>query len=78
MISEVLTVMCAVVARFTPFFFHLYADGVSESDLVTLLLAERLDFMTICKNFLPNARGWVRRVAQNHRYGVIDTDLLRI
>ena len=44
--------MFAVVARFTPFFFHWYADGVSESDLVMLLLAERLDYMTDCKNFL--------------------------
>jgi len=49
-------------------------DDTSDSDLVMLILAERLDFMADCKNFLPNARGWVKRIAQNLRYGADDTD----
>ena len=48
--------------------------STSDSDLVMLILAERLDFMADCKNFLPNARGWVKRIAQNLRYGAADTD----
>ena len=46
----------------------------SDSDLVMLILAERLEFMADCKNFLANARGWNRRIAQNLRYGAMDTD----
>lgn len=48
-------------------------NGISDSDLVKLVIAERLDFMVDCKNFLPNARGWVRRMAKNLRYGAQDT-----
>lgn len=47
--------------------------NISDADLVMLILAERLDFMADCKNFLPNAKGWVRRIAQNLRYGASDT-----
>lgn len=48
--------------------------SVSETDLLMLLLAERLDFMTALKNW-PNAgRGWARRIAGNLRYGAQDTD----
>lgn len=48
-------------------------EHVSDSDLVMLIVAERLDFMADLKNFLPNARGWVRRMARNLRYGAEDT-----
>lgn len=50
------------------------AEHTSESDMVMALNAERLDFMTRLKNW-PNAgRGWARRIANNLRYGVQDTD----
>lgn len=46
----------------------------SESDLVMLLIAERLDFMVSLKNWPENSRGWTRRMAENLRYAAIDTD----
>lgn len=49
------------------------ADGASESDLIMLLNAERLDFMTRLKNWPSHGRGWARRIAGNLRYGAIDS-----
>jgi len=46
----------------------------SESDLVMLLTAERLDFLTSLKNWSSNSKGWTRRLAKNLRYGAVDTD----
>lgn len=46
----------------------------SESDLVMLVIAERLDFMASLKNWPENSRGWTRRMAENLRYAAIDTD----
>lgn len=45
----------------------------SESDLVMLLIAERLDFMASLRNWPENSRGWTRRMAQNLRYAALDT-----
>jgi lysozyme family protein len=49
------------------------ADASSESDLILLLNAERLDFMTRLKNWPDHGRGWARRIAGNLRYGAIDS-----
>jgi len=45
----------------------------SESDLIMLVLAERLDFMTRLKNWPNASRGWARRIATNLRYGAEDS-----
>ena len=49
-------------------------DEMSESDLIMLLNAERLDFMTRLKNWTNASRGWARRIAQNLRYGAEDSE----
>lgn len=47
-------------------------SAMSDHDLLVLLLAERLEFMTNLKNW-PNAgRGWARRIAKNLRYSAED------
>jgi len=46
---------------------------ISESDVLMLLNAERLDFMTRLKNWPNASRGWARRIAQNLRYAAKDT-----
>lgn len=48
-------------------------DSKSESDLIMLVLAERLDFMTKLKNWPDASRGWARRIANNLRYGAKDS-----
>lgn len=47
--------------------------GRKESDLIQLIIASRLDFMTKLKNWPSNSRGWVRRMVGNLRYGVQDS-----
>lgn len=49
------------------------ADAMSESDIILRLNAERLDFMTRLKNWPNASRGWARRIAQNLRYGAVDS-----
>lgn len=49
------------------------ADSTSESDIIMRLNAERLDFMTRLRNWPDAGRGWARRIAQNLRYGAIDS-----
>ena len=49
------------------------ANLMSESDIILLLNAERLDFMTKLKNWPTAGRGWARRIAQNLRYGSEDS-----
>lgn len=49
------------------------ADAMSESDIIMLLSAERLDFMTRLKNWPDASRGWSRRIVQNLRYGAEDS-----
>lgn len=48
-------------------------EKYSESDLIMLVLAERLDFMTKLKGWPDFSRGWARRIATNLRYGAEDS-----
>ena len=45
---------------------------MAPHDLVMRLLAERLIFMTNCKNWLDAGKGWARRIAIQLRYGADD------
>jgi lysozyme family protein len=45
----------------------------SETDLVMRILAERLDFMTRLSGWTTYGRGWAQRVANDLRYGALDT-----
>lgn len=49
------------------------ADRTSETDAIMKLCAERLDFMTRLSNWPHHGKGWARRIAQNLRYGAIDS-----
>lgn len=49
------------------------AATISETDQLMLLNAERLDFMTRLKGWANFGRGWARRIAQNLRFGAVDT-----
>ena len=48
-------------------------NNTSESDFIMLFLAERLSFMTKLKAFDSFGRGWVRRIAENLKYGAQDS-----
>lgn len=45
----------------------------SATDVIMLLTAERLDFMTKLSNWPNASRGWVRRMAMNLRIGAEET-----
>lgn len=45
----------------------------SEPDQIMLILAERLEFMTKCKNWKDAGAGWSNRVAKCLRYGAQDS-----
>lgn len=45
----------------------------SESDLIMLVLAERIDFMRSLKTFPSFGKGWMGRIADNLRYGAEDS-----
>jgi lysozyme family protein len=47
--------------------------ATSAHDLVCLLLAERLEYMTAAKNWQQAGKGWARRIATNLRYSAQDT-----
>lgn len=49
------------------------ADNMTDTDMIMLLNAERLDFMTRLKNWPDASRGWTRRIAQNLKYGAEDS-----
>lgn len=49
------------------------ADTASETDLIMLLNAERLDYMRRLRNWPHHGKGWAGRIAQNLRYGAADT-----
>lgn len=49
------------------------AIAMTESDMIMVLNANRLDFMTRLKNWPNASRGWARRIAQNLRYGAEDS-----
>lgn len=45
----------------------------SPSDLIQLLLANRIDYLTELKNWPHAGRGWMKRQARNLRYGAEDS-----
>ena len=45
----------------------------TPSDLIQLLLANRIDFLTELKNWPHAGRGWMKRQARNLRYGAEDS-----
>ena len=49
------------------------ARDMCESDQILRLLAERLEYISKFANFDRFGRGWVRRVAENLRYGAQDS-----
>jgi lysozyme family protein len=49
------------------------AEKISESDMIMLLNANRLEFMTKLSNWDNAGKGWARRIVANLRYGAIDT-----
>ena len=49
------------------------ADAASETDMILLLNAERLDFMTRLSNWPAAGKGWARRIAKNLQYGAVDS-----
>jgi lysozyme family protein len=49
-------------------------DNSTESDMIMSLCAERLEYMTKLKNWPVAGKGWARRIANNLRYGVEDSD----
>jgi lysozyme family protein len=48
--------------------------GKSESDLVMIVIAARLQFMVRLQNWDDNAGGWTNRMAKNLLFAVDDTD----
>ena len=46
---------------------------VAPSKMVKLLLAERLDYMRKLANWKDEGSGWAARIAQDLRYGALDT-----
>lgn len=51
------------------------AATVSESDMLMLVIAERLDFMRKCKNWKDASGGWAARIASNLRYAATDNEV---
>jgi len=47
--------------------------STTESDMIMRLNSERLDFMTRLKNWPSHGKGWARRIAQNLKYGALDS-----
>jgi lysozyme family protein len=47
--------------------------GFSESDLIMLVIAERIDFMRGLSNWVHHGNGWMGRIADNLRYGALDS-----
>jgi len=50
------------------------AVGHTEAQLIMLLAAERLSFMTRLKNWQHHGKGWARRIAANLRHGAEDSE----
>jgi len=44
----------------------------SEMQVVLLVIAERMEFMTVLKNWPSAGKGWTRRMATNVRYALED------
>lgn len=48
-------------------------NSMSETDIIMNLNAERLDFMTRLNGWNTFGKGWARRIAQNLRFGSLDS-----
>ena len=46
--------------------------SIEPHDLIMRFLAERLIFMTNCKNWSSASKGWARRIANNLKFGAAD------
>lgn len=46
----------------------------SSSDLIMLFLAQRIDYLTRLSTWSTHGKGWMRRIAQDLRYGADDSD----
>lgn len=49
------------------------SEKMDEADQIMGFNAERIEFMTKLKNWKHHGAGWMRRIAQNLRYGMQDT-----
>jgi len=49
-------------------------NTLSESDLIMLVVAARLEFMADLRNWSDAGRGWAKRIAKNLRLGAEDSD----
>lgn len=49
------------------------ADNATETDMIMRLNGERLDYMTRLSTWPSFSKGWARRIAQNLRYGALDS-----
>lgn len=47
--------------------------SLSESDIIMLVIAARIDFMRSLKNWPDHGNGWMGRIADNLRYGALDS-----
>ncbi len=48
-------------------------QNIAESDLIFLILAERLEYMTNSSKWDDFGKGWARRIAVNLRFGADDS-----
>ncbi len=48
-------------------------ESRSEADVIMLLTAERIEFLTYRRNWSDAGKGWMRRMADNLRYGAADS-----
>ncbi|MEZ0137351.1 MAG: glycosyl hydrolase 108 family protein [Candidatus Reddybacter sp.] len=50
-------------------------ESRAEADVIMLLLAERIEFLTYLRNWPDAGKGWMRRVAGNLRFGAVDSEV---
>ena len=48
-------------------------EARSEGDVIMLLVAERIEFLTYLRNWPDAGKGWMRRMADNLRFGAADS-----
>lgn len=51
------------------------AESIPESDMLMLMIAERLDWMTYRSNWQDASKGWTRRMAKNLKYAAADNEV---
>lgn len=49
------------------------AESMPEGDIIKLILAQRIDFMRKLPNWRHHGNGWMGRIAENLRYGAMDS-----